>query len=102
MRELKFFRGRTATPATVHADDNLVVLEAEVKWVVRGPQAQLDRLAADGKFPKPVKIGARAAGFVAAEVDAWIAERIRKRDEGEQSAPQPARRGGRFAKNAAA
>lgn len=46
MRELKFFRGRTATPATVHADDNLVVLEAEVKWVVRGPQAQLDRLAA--------------------------------------------------------
>lgn len=64
--------------------------------------SQLDRLAADGKFPKPLKIGARAAGFVAAEVDAWIAERIRERDEGEQSAPQPARRGGRFAKNAAA
>lgn len=63
--------------------------------------SQLDRLAAEGKFPKPVKIGARAAGFVAAEVDAWIAERIRERDEGEKAAPQPTRRGGRFAKSAA-
>lgn len=33
-----------------------------------------------GRFPKPVKLGARAIGFVADEVDAWIAERIAQRE----------------------
>lgn len=33
-----------------------------------------------GKFPKPVKLGARAIGFVADEVDAWIAARIADRE----------------------
>ena len=33
-----------------------------------------------GKFPKPVKLGARAIGFVADEVDAWIAARIAERE----------------------
>ena len=34
----------------------------------------------DGTFPKPVQLGARASGFVAVEVDAWIAARIAERD----------------------
>jgi prophage regulatory protein len=36
----------------------------------------------DATFPKPVKIGAgaRAAAWVEAEVDAWIAERIADRE----------------------
>lgn len=33
-----------------------------------------------GRFPKPVKLGARAIGFVADEVDAWIAARIADRE----------------------
>lgn len=33
-----------------------------------------------GTFPAPVKIGARASAWVGAEVDAWIAGRIAKRD----------------------
>lgn len=33
-----------------------------------------------GRFPKPIKLGARAIGFVADEVDAWIAERIAERE----------------------
>jgi len=33
-----------------------------------------------GAFPAPVKIGPRASAWVGAEVDAWIAERIAKRD----------------------
>jgi prophage regulatory protein len=35
----------------------------------------------DGSFPAPVKIGQRAVGWIASEVDAWIAaciERSRK------------------------
>ncbi len=31
---------------------------------------------ADGNFPKPIKLGARASGWILSEVDAWVAERI--------------------------
>ena len=29
-----------------------------------------------GKFPRPVSLGARAIGFVEAEIDEWIDQRI--------------------------
>ncbi len=29
-----------------------------------------------GKFPRPISLGARAVGWVDAEVDAWVARRI--------------------------
>jgi prophage regulatory protein len=32
--------------------------------------------AAQGEFPAPIKLGARASGWIADEVDAWIAARI--------------------------
>jgi prophage regulatory protein len=32
---------------------------------------------AEGKFPRPVNLGARSIGFVESEIDDWIAERIR-------------------------
>jgi prophage regulatory protein len=31
---------------------------------------------AEGRFPKPVRIGSKAVAWIEAEVDAWIAERI--------------------------
>ena len=31
---------------------------------------------ADGSFPKPVRLGARAVGWIESEVDAWIREQI--------------------------
>lgn len=34
-----------------------------------------------GTFPAPVKIGARASAWVAAEVQSWIASRIAERDQ---------------------
>lgn len=34
-----------------------------------------------GTFPKPVKIGARAVGWVSDEVDQWIDQRIAERDQ---------------------
>lgn len=37
-------------------------------------------LAAGADFPRPVKLGDRAIGFVAAEIDAWIAARAAERD----------------------
>jgi prophage regulatory protein len=33
-------------------------------------------LAAEGAFPLPIKLGARAAGWLASEIDAWLAARI--------------------------
>jgi len=35
-----------------------------------------------GSFPAPIKLGPRAIGFVADEIDGWISERIAKRDQG--------------------
>ena len=42
---------------------------------------QLWRLWKAKKFPAPIKIGKARNAWVEAEVDAWIAERIRARDE---------------------
>lgn len=33
-------------------------------------------LAACGRFPVPIKLGSRAAGWLASEIDAWLAARI--------------------------
>ena len=45
------------------------------------------RLAAQGKFPQPVRLGdlddpRSAVAFVESEVDAWIEQRIAERDGG--------------------
>ena len=39
------------------------------------------RLAKAKKFPAPVRLGPNAVGFIEQEVDQWIAERVRERDE---------------------
>ena len=30
----------------------------------------------EGTFPRPINLGARAVGWLASEVDAWVAERV--------------------------
>jgi prophage regulatory protein len=39
------------------------------------------KLIADGVFPKPVPLGARATGWVSDEVESWILERLGERDQ---------------------
>ena len=39
----------------------------------------------DGSFPRPIKIGDRAVGFVEGELDQWIEQRIALRDGGEDA-----------------
>ena len=36
-----------------------------------------------GTFPKPVKLGARAVGWIESEVEEWLQARIEKRDSAE-------------------
>ena len=38
-----------------------------------------------GQFPRPIRIGARAIGFVEAEVEDWIDTRIAERDSPDQA-----------------
>jgi len=40
----------------------------------------------DPTFPKPIRIGKRAAAWVEAEVNDWIANRIAERDGGADAA----------------
>jgi prophage regulatory protein len=44
-------------------------------------KVQIWRLERDGHFPKRVQIGAQRYGWVEAEIEQWIAARIRARDE---------------------
>lgn len=45
-------------------------------------KTHLYRLINAGKFPKPVPVGRQRVGFVEAEVNAWIEERMQMRDDG--------------------
>lgn len=45
-------------------------------------RSTLYRFIAEGKFPKPILIGARAIGFVETEIDDWIEARIRVSRQG--------------------
>jgi prophage regulatory protein len=38
--------------------------------------------ASEGTFPHPIKLGARASGWIEAEVDAWVARRIAETRQG--------------------
>jgi prophage regulatory protein len=48
---------------------------------------QVDRLEAEGKFPKRVSVGANRVGWVAAEIDDWVNAAISSR------APKPGKLG---------
>lgn len=45
-------------------------------------RSEIYRRIALGDFPRPIKLGERASAWSAAEVDAWIAQRIAARDQG--------------------
>ena len=51
-------------------------------------------LVAAKQFPAPIHLSVRRVGWVATEIDDWLAQRIKERDEGEPR-PPPVRRVGR-------
>ena len=55
--------------------DNILKLPAVKEKTTLG-RSSIYALAADGKFPKPIKLGARASGWLESEVNQWIADRI--------------------------
>jgi len=54
---------------------------AELPAVTGYSIPRLDQLLAAGQFPKPIPLGARAVGWLEADIAEWQRERIAKRDE---------------------
>jgi prophage regulatory protein len=59
-----------------------IIRREEVKHRTGLPFSSLYERVKAGTFPVPIRlgVGAKAAGWVEAEVDAWIAEQINNRD----------------------
>lgn len=43
-------------------------------------RAALYRLIAVGEFPRPIRVGPQAVGWLSSEIEAWINKRIVERD----------------------
>ena len=39
-----------------------------------------DRMIAEGRAPKPVRLGPHRVAWLEEEIDAWVAERVARRD----------------------
>jgi prophage regulatory protein len=49
---------------------------AEVRQRVPYSRSTIYQLIAQGRFPKPVSLGARAVAWLESEIDAWIEARV--------------------------
>jgi prophage regulatory protein len=54
---------------------------ADVKRRTGLPTSTIYKLISDGEFPRQVPIGCRTVGWLADEIDTWIASRVAKRDQ---------------------
>jgi prophage regulatory protein len=48
----------------------------EVAKIIPLSRSHAHALAAQGKFPKPIKLGPRASGWLESEINSWLADRI--------------------------
>lgn len=58
----------------------MLVSKKQVKEMVLYSYAHIDRLEAQGMFPKRVRLGQNRVGWVKSEVEDWIKARIEQRD----------------------
>ena len=54
--------------------------ELRTVFGVNFSKVHIYRLIRAGEFPQPIKLGEHRSAFLRHEVEAWIAERIAKRD----------------------
>lgn len=62
---------------------NQVIRLPEVLNMVGLKRASVYVLMKEGNFPRPIKLGMYANGWLVAELQSWINERIRERNEQE-------------------
>lgn len=49
---------------------------SDVQHITSLSRSSIYRMASEGKFPKPIKLGARSSGWLSTEIEQWIEERI--------------------------
>lgn len=57
-----------------------IIREAECHRLTGISRSRRFELEKQGKFPRRVKLGAAASGYVLQEIEAWIAAKIAERD----------------------
>ena len=55
-----------------------ILRDAALRNKIPLSKSQIRNLELRGEFPKRIKLGERASGWLESEVDAWIAERVAK------------------------
>lgn len=66
-----------APQARAASPTNILRRKAVEKRVSLSKSAIYERIA-DEQFPKPINLGGRAVGWIEAEIDAWLADRIQQ------------------------
>ena len=56
--------------------DNVLLRWKEVVKIIPISRSTAHALAAQGKFPKPIKLGLRSSGWLKSEINSWLDDRI--------------------------
>jgi prophage regulatory protein len=67
------------TTATAMPVERRILRRPEVEAKTGFKRAHIYSLMKDGKFPKALRLGVRAVGWDSAEIDQWIADRLKER-----------------------
>lgn len=59
-----------------------VVRIDEVTFITQMSRSMVYELIKKGLFPKPIKLGLRASGWILEEVEQWLANKVKERDIG--------------------
>jgi len=65
-----------------HARIGKLLKAKDVSNLTSISRSHLHRLARDGKFPKPIKIGENRSAWLESDVQNWISECVRKHHAG--------------------
>jgi len=55
----------------------------EVEQLVKMNRTSIYRMAAQGLFPSPIKLGVRSSGWIESEIQEWLEDRIKASRSGE-------------------
>lgn len=59
--------------------EHRILRRAQVETKTGFKRAHIYNLMKEGKFPKALRLGVRAVGWDSAEIDQWIADRLKER-----------------------
>lgn len=64
---------------------NQILRKKEVLALLKISDPTIWRMERDGKFPKRIRLGGAACGWLAAEIDAWLEKKKAARNEARAS-----------------